>query len=280
MSDTGALIGKLLGGALGTAIAPGAGTMIGSSIGGSIGGSIGNKGGGGGSSGGSGGSAKGNLSSIVGLMQSMQGGSLKRKADAYMPPLVDANQAAFLSELNQKRKSIETGADFSAGMNALNASNAGTNDAIIRNSGGDVGGTIQALLQSERATGDAKNNLLAQGANEQMGYNSMYGEFLNKVAARKMQLQLYKSQQARAEWAAKQKDANANMMAGAASLTPGGGTNTAGMSTPAGQNQDYSQMLQGIMNKTAGMGGGMSAPGEGVEGEAGGTGSNLMEGLA
>lgn len=236
----------------------------------------------GGGGAGGGGAAKGAFSLATGLIQDLQAHKLKKEANSAMPPLVDANQAAFLSELNQKRKSIETGADYAAGMNALNASNAGTNDAIIRNSGGDVGGTVQALLQSERATSDAKNNLLAQGANEQMGYNSMYGEFLNKIAARKMQLQLYKSQQARAEWAAKQKDANANMMAGATSFIPGGGGMHMGGGTtgaPAGQNADYSQILQGMMNKTAGMGG-MSAPGEGVEGEAGGTGSNLMQGMA
>lgn len=214
----------------------------------------------------------------VGALQGLQANKLKKQADASMPPLMDANQLSYLSELNQKRKSIETGADFAAGMNALNSSNAGTNDAIIRNSGGDVNGTIQALLQSQRSTNDAKNNLLAQGAGEQMQYNSMYGDFLNKITARKLQLQMYKSQQARAEWAAKQKDSSANLMAGATRLLGGGQNqqNNPGMSSGNGEQGPDLSVLQNILSKTAGMNGaGMTTPGEGVEG-----GTNIAADLA
>lgn len=208
------------------------------------------------------------LSLGTGLIQNIQANKLKKEANASVPPLVDPDQAAFLSELHQKRKSIETGADFSAGMNALDASNAGTNEAILRNSGGDVSGTIQALLQSQRGTNDAKNNLLAQGAGEQMQYNSMYGDFLNKIAARKMQLQMYKSQQARAEWAQKQQNANQNTMAGLAGFVGGADKQQSGN---AGQQQQSggvnTDVLQSMLGKTAGLGGsGMTAPGEGVEG--------------
>lgn len=234
------------------------------------------QGGAGGQGGGSmpgGNMGKAGLSAVTGLVQNFQARKLKKEADALVPPLMDPNQAAFLSELNQKRKSIETGADFAAGMNMLNASNAGTNDAIVRAGGGDVGGTMQGLLRSQRTSDDARNNLLAQGANEQMAYNSMYGEFLNKIAARKLQLGLYKSQQARAEWAAKKKDANANLMAGMAGLTGmnGGGGIMGGSPSGTAPNVDTS-VLQGMMNKTAGMEGsgvtgeGVGQMGEGVEG--------------
>lgn len=186
---------------------------------------------GGGGSGGSGGGAGGSggkgaaIGLATGLLQQIQAAKLKKKADAAMPGLIDPRQAAFLSELNQKRKAIDTGADFGAGMNAINSTNAATNNAIIRSSGGDVSGTIQGLLQSEQAANNGKNGVLAQGEGQQLAYNSMFNDLNNKIAARQLQLELQQSQQARAEWAQKQQSANQNLMAGisgAASLSGSG----------------------------------------------------------
>lgn len=170
---------------------------------------------------------KAGLSLGTGLLQGIQAKGLKNRANAAMPDLVDPTQSAFLSELNQKRRSIDTGADFAAGMNAIDASNAGANESLVRSTGGDVGGTIQALLQSERVANDSKNNVLAQGQQQQMQYNSMYGDMLNRISDRRTQLQLAKSQQARAEWAKKQQFANQNIMAGLSTLAnPTGSSNT------------------------------------------------------
>lgn len=216
MSDFGSILGSLAGGAIGSAVAPGLGTTVGSKLGGMIGGSIGkNKGAPGSSSGSSSFTPQAGLSLGTGIMQQIQANRLKNKADASVPELVDPNQSAFLAELGQKRKSIETGADFAAGMNAIDATNAGTNEAITRNTGGDVGGTIQALLQSQRAAGDSKNQVIAQGQQQQNQVSAAYQGMLDKIAARRLQLQMYNSQQARAEWAKKQQQASQNLMAGA-----------------------------------------------------------------
>lgn len=152
------------------------------------------------------------VSGITAVIQGIKAKKLKDKADAAMPELVDPGQAAFLSELQQKRRSIDTGADFATGMQAIDATNTGTNDALVRNGGGDAGATMQALLQSERVAGDSKNNVLAQGQQQQMQYNSMYGDLLNNIAGRKLNLQLLQSQQARAEWAKMQGNAARNFM--------------------------------------------------------------------
>lgn len=150
------------------------------------------------------------VSGITAVIQGIKAKKLKDKADAAMPELVDPGQAAFLSELQQKRRSIDTGADFATGMQAIDATNTGTNDALVRNGGGDAGATMQALLQSERVAGDSKNNVLAQGQQQQMQYNSMYGSLLNDMSQRKLELQLMQSQQARAEWAKMQSNAAKN----------------------------------------------------------------------
>lgn len=163
---------------------------------------------------GEGGGNQGTLSSVTGLLQQLQANKLKKQADSEIPGMVDPNQAGFLSELQQKRKSLDTGAGYAAGQEAINSSTAGTNEALVRATGGDVGGTIQALLQSQKNAGIANNNLYAQGAQQQMAYTGMYNQLNNAIAARKLQLGLYRSQQDRAEWAQKQQMANQNLMAG------------------------------------------------------------------
>jgi hypothetical protein len=157
-------------------------------------------------------STQAGVSGITSLVQQIQANKLKKKADAAFPELVDPNQAGYLAELNQKRRSIETGADFAAGMQSVNAAQAGTNEAITRAAGGDVSGTMQALLQAQAGASAAKNQVLAQGQNQQMQYNTLYGDLLDQIAGRKMHLQLTRNRDARAEWAAKQSRANQNFM--------------------------------------------------------------------
>lgn len=163
------------------------------------------------------------------IVQNISAAKKKKQADSLMPGTVDPHQAAFLAELNQKRKAIDTGADFGAGMNAINSTNASTNEALTRASGGDTGATIQGLLGAQRVAGDAGNNVIAQGQQQQMGYNSMYNDLNNKMAARAMQIQMQRSQQARAEWAQKKQTANQNMMSGVAGLFSGGAPKIPGL---------------------------------------------------
>lgn len=154
----------------------------------------------------------------ISAIQSLSAMQKKKKADAAMPGLVDPRQAAFLAELNQKRKAIDTGADFASAMTNIDSTNAATQDAITRSSGGNVGSTIEGLLSAQRGADTAKGSVIAQGQGQQMALNSMFNELNNKVAARSMQLQMQRSQQARAEWAQKQQNANQNFMAAAAGL--------------------------------------------------------------
>jgi hypothetical protein len=206
--DLSSILG-VAGGIAGNIALPGIGGAVGSTAGKALGGAVSKKGGSGGKSGSTAG-----LSAGLGLLQEIQAANLKKKANQAFPDLVDPNQAAFLAELGQKRKSIDTGADFAAGMGAIDTTNAGTNDAIVKSTGGDVGGTIQGLLQSERAAGDSKNAVLAQGQQQQTQYNAMYENMLNQISAKKMQLQLARSQQYRAEWAKMKQQANQNLLAG------------------------------------------------------------------
>ena len=144
------------------------GSMGGSSGGG--GGSMGSMGGmsgGGGGGGVSGAASASGIGTVTALVQTIQAMNAKKRANAAAPEKIDPRQAAFLSELAQKRKSIDTGAEFATGMQTVDDTMAGTNDAIVHSSGGDAAGTVQALLQSAVLAGKQKNQVLAQGQQQQ-----------------------------------------------------------------------------------------------------------------
>ena len=164
----------------------------------------------------------------MGAIQTIQANKLKKRAESAFPDLVDPSQAGFLAELGQKRKSLDTGAAFATGMQNIDASQAGTNNSIVQSSGGDAGATMQALLQSQRVAGDSKNSVIAQGQGQQLAYTQMYQGVLDQIAARKLQLQMQRSQQATAEWAAKQKSASQNLMTGIAGFSGAGSPNMSG----------------------------------------------------
>lgn len=156
------------------------------------------------------------LSLATGLLQEYKANKLKKQADSAYPDFVDPNQAGFLAEIDQKRKSMDTGAAFQTGMDAVNAGTAGINDSITKNTGGDIGSTIQSLLMAQRGANNAKNQILGQGQQNEMNYDQMYGGLLNQISARKLQLQMQRSQQKLAEWSKMQQSANQNGQAGAA----------------------------------------------------------------
>jgi len=158
------------------------------------------------------------LSVSQGLLQTIQANKLKKKAESNMPEAVDPNQAAFLAEIQQKKNSISTGADVAEGIRAADAGAANANQAIIEAGGGDTASVIQGLLASNKMASQAKNQALAVGQNKQMGYDNMYMGMLNKISARKLQLEMYRSQQARAEYARKKTAASQNLATGAAGL--------------------------------------------------------------
>jgi hypothetical protein len=104
-------------------------------------------------------------------------------------------------------------------MNAIDSTTAGTQNGILSAGGGNVGGTMQALLSAQRNAGDAQNQVLANGEQQNNAVTGMYGELLNKVAARKMQLQLMQHDELMAQWAQKNKAGMSNLMAGMASTS-------------------------------------------------------------
>lgn len=151
----------------------------------------------------------------MGIGQLLQGKQAKIRANEMTPENVDPMQGAFLAELQQKKNALNTGAEYTSSLDAIKQKMAQTQDVLAGNSGGDAGGTISALLKSQEVANQGEGDLLAQGQKSEMAYTGMYGDLLNKIAQRKLELGLLKRAQNEAEWAQKSQNGLSNLAAGA-----------------------------------------------------------------
>lgn len=177
----------------------------------------------------------------MGATQMIQGAQQGKKANQMPLPMVDPNQQALLSEMNQRRKALMTGAGVQAGLNQVNQGIAGTQNVIARNTGGDAGGTIAGLLQSQRVGGQNLNQVLA-GANQQQQYfTNLASDLNNRIAERRFAIQQWQKAQALAQAAELKKTGSTNFMTGLSSF--GGQKKDQGQQQQPLQQQQFSGMI-------------------------------------
>lgn len=213
----------------------------------------------------------------AGVDQLIQARSAKKRALAATPGAVDPTQGAFLAELQQKKNALNTGSEYSSSLDAINDNMAQTQDVLAGNSGGDAGGTVSALLKSQQVANKGEGQLLAQGQESEGMYTGLYGNLLDKVAQRKLELGMVDRQQNLAEYAQKSQNGMSNLTAGVQSMMDikggdrqaqqpvFGGSGIGGSSTEVGQS--------GIGGSTSTTGG--SAMG----GQKGGVAKNLLNSI-
>ena len=160
------------------------------------------------------------LSGIESGIEMFKANKAKKAANNLIPDLYDPNQLAMLSELNQLRKSYNSGSAFSNDMSSIDANTAATQEQIARATSGDIGATISGLLMSQNAANVGKNAVLAQGNAQRKYYNTFASDLQNKIAQRSLELQLAQMSQKRAEWAQNSQDAFGNMANAAARTNP------------------------------------------------------------
>jgi len=150
----------------------------------------------------------------LGLIQSARANKMLRKADNAAPSLYDADQQAYLSKINQKALSIQSGSAYAGQIGQIGQNMAGTQQAIVQSSGGDSTGTLSGLLASQAVANRGKNEAFAQEGQQQLQYDTLGSALTNQMAARAMQLQLAKSLQLRAQGMQNKQDAFGNTMGG------------------------------------------------------------------
>ena len=192
---SGAFGGAAQGAKLGTAIAPGVGTAIGAGAGALLGG--------------------------------ITGANKKKKAnEASDIARVAPMEQAPMAELNQITKNLSVGADSLTQnrLSELQKVGAQTQGAISKVSGGDVGSTVQGMLQAQRNTQKGVNTALADRG--QLPYfQNLAQQLQTRMSQRKLELDKLKRDQLMAETAQSQTDSNLNANAYASALM-GGDVNT------------------------------------------------------
>lgn len=121
----------------------------------------------------------------------IKGRKAQKKADASKPPLVDQQEAAFLNDIQMRRKNIDTGVGYATQEREADQLTANIQANVLKAGGGDIGATINGLLLAARMGGEQYNQgALTQASQQQNMYTQMAGGLVSKIADRKMQLQL------------------------------------------------------------------------------------------
>lgn len=162
----------------------------------------------------------------LGLQLGSAGGQLfdglqaKKEAEGNTPPMEDTEVRMLLDEVNQKRKSLETGSAFASGKREIGQNTAAAMEGIKDVAGGNTGAAIEAMNKAQRIGATDVNRLLANADQMQTYFTTLATDLTKGIAQRKLDLQMYDRVQALAEAAQNQKDGKANMMATAARSMP------------------------------------------------------------
>lgn len=154
----------------------------------------------------------------TGAVQLLKGRNMLKAAEEATPSDMDPTQAAFLAELAQKKNALNTGAEYSSSIDAINDKMRQTQNVITANTGGDVGGSVSALLKSQQVGNQGVGQVLAQGQQDIQFNTGIYGDVLNKIAQRRLELGLLDRAQKMAQGTMLKQSGAANLMAGAQSF--------------------------------------------------------------
>jgi|GEM_PF-5210040 len=127
-------------------------------------------------------------------------------------PLVDPQERVRLAQLDQISKNLSSGSDVMTKQNVLNQKNIGraAQNAISKSTGGDVGGTIDALLRSQKATQGGINQAIAQSASRLPYFQGAADQLRTRMSQRRLELDLLKRAQATAGNAQARTENNVN----------------------------------------------------------------------
>lgn len=164
------------------------------------------------------------VGAAIGAGQMISGAIKKSKADRMIPSLVDPEQAALLEETRRKQRQIESGTDTltQANLQEVEQNTAATQGALSRVTGGNVGGTVSALLGAQKLGGLGMNQAYGAAVPRATAMGNLAAEMSKEIAQRKLDIQHYVQQQKRAEAANMQQTGFGNFMAGISSFNKGG----------------------------------------------------------
>jgi hypothetical protein len=182
--DTAQQIAKIAGGVAGNAILPGVGGMIGQVA----------------------------LPAVVGGVESILGGINKKKAQSYMPGMEDPMERRRLTELDNKRKTFETGSAYASQLKQLKNIQANSVKGATRASNGNTGALLNAISNIGLNAGDAYGKVAAEGTARQDNFDGQYGDMMENMAKRRATLQMQQYTQKSVDASEQKKSGNQTLM--------------------------------------------------------------------
>ena len=173
-----------------------------------------------------GGSSSGGNSSIgsaispiaigIGAGQLLSGIIKKRQATDVNPPMEDPRQASIMNDLLLKKKQLESGFDptTSIAYDQIGRQQSQATQNILRASGGNVGSAMSGIAMTQRAAGDAGANVISQNQQQQGQFMALAESLADKMARRKLELQMYDKLQKLRESAEETKSGFSNLFGG------------------------------------------------------------------
>ena len=174
---------------------------------------------------------------VMGAVQYGRGALKQRKADAMQPADEDPEVRMNLSRIQRQARALETGTAFSRERQGLQqlATQAGVNSARL--SGGAGGAAIAGQARNTSAIAEALVKLSSEGRRASGEKDVLITGIVDKIAQRKLELNLLKQNRMLAQAAQLKKSGSANMNAALASIGKIGGKgaqNTGDTSDPTG----------------------------------------------
>ena len=134
--------------------------------------------------------------SVAGMIA---GGIRSHRAKKMAVDQVDPRQTLFLSELERKRKLLESGLYYQPEQDAINQQGKQALNTITSLTGGNIGATLNAINVVNRSTGRNRNQLYGNMSIESMRLQSLASNIIGSMTQRKERIQEYQQDQEMAE---------------------------------------------------------------------------------
>jgi hypothetical protein len=165
---------------------------------------------------------------VFGGIQAAIGKKKMKEADKMAPGLEDlTSRNVALEDAKRKTKQLASGTDTTTqeAIKSADQSTTATQKQLATVTGGNVPGTVSALLQAQTQGGNIKNKAFAQAGERGLAMSNTANAISKEINQKIIDLKQFKSVQRRGEGANAVQTGMGNMMAGIGSLTPtdGGG---------------------------------------------------------
>jgi len=146
--------------------------------------------------------------------------------------MADPNQIARLREIESTKKQIASGTDplTQQAVSDIRKTGETTKGQLAKFTGGDVGGTLSAMLRAQRNIGQGQNQAYAQSQQRLPFFENLQSQLGNRIAQRKLELDVNAQDTAKAERANTQRQ-----IIGSVSGLIGSGVGALGSGAQAGQ---------------------------------------------